>query len=80
MLRVLLPARGNRRIRPGSWRWSWAGHILRAWLETARQRRRLIALDERALRDVGIDRLDVRRETNRRFWDVPDHLKLRDRV
>jgi uncharacterized protein YjiS (DUF1127 family) len=31
----------------------------RAWLERRRQRRTLAALDERALRDIGLNRYDI---------------------
>ncbi len=39
------------------------------WQERARQRRDLAALDERMLRDVGLDRGDIWRETQKRFWE-----------
>ena len=39
-----------------------------AWRERARQRRDLSRLEDRMLRDIGITRLDVLRESNKPFW------------
>jgi uncharacterized protein YjiS (DUF1127 family) len=39
-----------------------------AWSERAGQRRELAALSERELRDIGLNRLDVARETAKPFW------------
>jgi uncharacterized protein YjiS (DUF1127 family) len=39
--------------------------------ELAQQRRRLLALDDRMLKDIGITRADAIHEGTRRFWDVP---------
>lgn len=44
-------------------------------LDVARQRRRLRAFDENALRDIGVSRADAYQEANRSFWDIPDDLK-----
>lgn len=45
------------------------------WLErvfrTARERRQLMALDERALKDIGLNRADAHGEWSRPFWDIP---------
>ena len=38
--------------------------------ELARQRRRLVALDEHMLKDIGIARADASREGSRLFWDA----------
>jgi uncharacterized protein YjiS (DUF1127 family) len=38
--------------------------------ELARQRRRLVALDEHMLKDIGITRADASREGSRLFWDA----------
>jgi uncharacterized protein YjiS (DUF1127 family) len=46
-------------------------------LDVARQRRRLLALDESALKDIGRSRVDAFREANRGFWDIPEDLKSR---
>jgi len=46
-----------------------------AWIEAAfrtlRERRQLMALDERALKDIGLSRADAHREWSRPFWDLP---------
>ena len=44
---------------------------LLAMLETHRQRRALLALDDRLLRDIGLSRADAEHEAVRSFWDVP---------
>lgn len=38
------------------------------WRERARQRRALMALDDRLLRDIGISRADAEREVAKPFW------------
>jgi uncharacterized protein YjiS (DUF1127 family) len=45
---------------------------LRAWDNVARERHELLALDARALRDIGIGREDAQREAQRPFWDLPE--------
>jgi len=47
------------------------GKRLHRWNELARQRTALRQLDERTLRDMGIDRHDALREARRPFWDDP---------
>lgn len=39
-----------------------------AWQDRARQRRHLRDLDERLMRDVGLSREEVRRETAKSAW------------
>ena len=39
-----------------------------AWQERARMRRGLAAMDDRLLRDIGLSRADVHRETEKPFW------------
>jgi uncharacterized protein YjiS (DUF1127 family) len=39
-----------------------------AWQERARQRQMLASFDERQLRDVGLTRADVDRESEKPFW------------
>lgn len=39
-----------------------------AWRERARQRRDLLALTPREVRDVGLSRADVEREGRKPFW------------
>lgn len=58
-------------------RWLRVTNYFLTRLDVARQRRALLALDERTLKDVGISRIDALREANRYFWDIPEHLKLR---
>jgi uncharacterized protein YjiS (DUF1127 family) len=41
---------------------------LRAWTERWRHRTRLLELDDRMLRDVGLSRADVEREAAKPFW------------
>lgn len=45
------------------------------WMEavfrTLGERRRLMQLDERALRDIGLSRADAAREWSRPFWELP---------
>jgi uncharacterized protein YjiS (DUF1127 family) len=38
--------------------------------ELAQQRRRLLSLDDRMLKDIGITRADASREGSRLFWDA----------
>lgn len=38
------------------------------WHELSRQRRALLALNERMLKDVGITRAEAEREARRPFW------------
>ena len=42
-------------------------HVL-TWSERIRQRRALQALDDWALKDIGLSRADVMREYDKRFW------------
>jgi len=50
-------------------------HYFLTSLDVARQRKQLLALDESALKDIGISRTDALREANRDFWDIPEDLK-----
>ncbi len=47
-----------------------------SWVEaafrTARQRRQLMGLDDRALKDIGVSRADAELEWSRPFWDLPE--------
>lgn len=62
----------NRAVQP-AWilRTAAAGVLLSLlrWHELARQRRQLLAMDDRMLRDIGITRADAHHEGRRRFWD-----------
>ncbi len=50
-----------------------AGRLLSrllAWSEIARQRRELLRLDDKLLKDIGLSRADAEREASRPFWSV----------
>ena len=49
----------------------WLVHALLRWQELAQQRRRLLALDDRMLKDIGMTRAEAMREGTRPFWDAP---------
>ena len=38
------------------------------WRQRARQRRQLLALDDRLYRDIGVNPLDAYREAQKPFW------------
>lgn len=42
--------------------------LLLVWHERMRQRRALLALDDRMLQDIGLSRADVHAESNKPFW------------
>ncbi len=44
------------------------GNILLTWLARYRERRRLSALSDHLLKDMGISRVDADREAMKRFW------------
>lgn len=43
-------------------------HAVLAWRERARSRAQLAGLNERLLRDVGLDRATAAREVDKSFW------------
>jgi len=47
---------------------SLAAAALDGWSERAQGRRRLAALDDRMLADIGISRADAEREASKPFW------------
>jgi uncharacterized protein YjiS (DUF1127 family) len=66
------------RFRP--WLAAWLLHAIElvlGWQEVARQRRALLTLDERLLKDIGITSADAEREASRPFWDLA-HERWRD--
>ena len=38
-----------------------------------RERRALMSLSDRSLKDLGLSRADAYREANRPWWELPDH-------
>ena len=42
--------------------------VLGTWVDRRRQRRHLSALDDVALKDIGLTRADVRQELEKPFW------------
>lgn len=53
----------------------WVGSVLFAvwqkleiWQERANQRHRLLELDERLLKDIGVSRAEAEREAQKPFW------------
>jgi uncharacterized protein YjiS (DUF1127 family) len=42
--------------------------MLATWVGRARMRRHLSRMDDRLLRDIGLSRLDAKREINKPFW------------
>jgi uncharacterized protein YjiS (DUF1127 family) len=47
------------------------GQQLSRWWQLYEQRRRLAALDDTALKDLGLSRADALQESERPFWDEP---------
>jgi uncharacterized protein YjiS (DUF1127 family) len=43
---------------------------IRLWRHRARSRRQLLWLDERQLRDIGLDRVTAQEEAYKPFWRV----------
>jgi uncharacterized protein YjiS (DUF1127 family) len=58
--------RSSERLRAGLTR---AILTLLRWQELARQRRVLLTMDDRMLKDIGISRADAVHEGERPFWD-----------
>ena len=69
------------RSRSGASQFSWTSLWFRVEriLEVRRQRRALMALDDRMLKDIGLSRTDAWREANRSPLDLPEiiHHPLR---
>jgi len=47
-----------------------APETLSLWYERSRQRRQLARLDDRLLRDIGLDRASAMEEASKSFWQV----------
>ena len=45
-----------------------ASAVVARWIERVRQRHALAELDDHALRDIGITRVEAARETEKPFW------------
>lgn len=58
------------RVRPAIRMQAWWARLKR-WQELARERRQLAMLGDEALKDLGLSRADVLRESERPFWDDP---------
>lgn len=72
--RKALPLRVTSRLAAWTRR---AIELVLVWHEVARQRRALLELDERLLKDIGISRADAEREAIRPFWE-PAQERWRD--
>ena len=60
----------GRSMRPrGAWVTQRLRRLVTFWLTRRRERLVLAELDDRLLRDIGIDRLTALREAERPFWD-----------
>jgi uncharacterized protein YjiS (DUF1127 family) len=55
------------RVQRESW-WRQGARLIALWHRRAQERRELTAMGERDLRDIGISRLDARREADKPFW------------
>jgi len=53
-----------------------AVRMLRRWYEITRERQALAALDDRALKDMGISRTDALEESARPFWDANPRRRI----
>jgi len=42
--------------------------VIALWADRARQRRRLAAMDDRLLSDIGVTRVEAERECEKPFW------------
>jgi uncharacterized protein YjiS (DUF1127 family) len=82
LVTLAAPLPGALRTRPGSETWlphAWSAlhaalaaavDTIATWRERARMRRHLLLLDDRLLRDIGIDRLLAQSEAEKPFWRV----------
>jgi uncharacterized protein YjiS (DUF1127 family) len=72
--RKMEPDRRQRQAAPAARTWRnaavWLAFALLRWQELAQQRRRLLSLDDRMLKDIGITRAEAMREGTRPFWDA----------
>jgi uncharacterized protein YjiS (DUF1127 family) len=64
---------GRRRLNVQSTLANWFVRVVETvleWQDRARMRQALLHLDERLLKDMGLNRIDVVRETEKPFWRV----------
>jgi uncharacterized protein YjiS (DUF1127 family) len=54
-------------------KWSPFGlfHMISRWQALYRERQMLASMSDDALRDIGLNRIDVEREIHRHFWEDP---------
>lgn len=61
------PLTGGRHARLAAAAAAWLSRLV-GWSERARQRRGLMLLDDRMLKDIGLSRADALREYVKPFW------------
>lgn len=69
---VITPHKAARTVSPPSL-WQRLLARIRRWRELARQRQHLASLSDEALKDMGMSRADILRESETPFWI--DHLR-----
>jgi uncharacterized protein YjiS (DUF1127 family) len=66
----------GRSIRPhGAWVATRIRRLVALWLMRRRERLALAELDDRLLKDIGVDRVTAMREAERPFWDGGERLR-----
>ena len=54
---------------PGfGWRWGYVKHRLAQWRRRSQARHELHGMSDASLRDLGLTRCDVARESSKPFW------------
>jgi uncharacterized protein YjiS (DUF1127 family) len=48
--------------------WTTMASVIREWRRRSRDRRTLVAMSDRSLRDIGLTRYDAAREASKPFW------------
>lgn len=57
-----------------AWKISAPLRVVRLALRVRRERKALLSLDTRLLKDIGLSQADVYREVHRPFLDLPAHV------